>query len=65
MAHIAHALPRKATVALYDYICPDIPVATNPLTVKNGIVNVPDGAGPGHGAEVNEDFIGDPLFVLE
>ena len=65
VTHVAQGLPASATFGLYDYHLPDVPLARNPLTVRNGRVGLPADCGPGLGVEVDEEILGDPLAVFE
>jgi hypothetical protein len=44
---------------------PEVLVVSNPLRVRNGQVSVPKENGPGLGALVNEDILGEPVSVIE
>ncbi len=63
VAHLCHSLPETACFGLYDYNHPKVPVALNPLVVRDGRVALPNDVGPGLGVEVNEAFLGDPVAV--
>ena len=65
VTHMAHTLPRNLVFGLYDFVSDDLPLVRNPLQVVQGNVRLPDDCGPGLGAEINEDILGDPIAVLE
>ena len=65
VAHLAQGLPAEATFGLYDYHLPEVPLALNPLAVRDGRVGLPADCGPGLGVEVNEVILGEPLAVID
>ncbi len=61
VAQIAHSLPASATFGLYDYHLPELPLVTNPPSVRGGRVSLPDDCGPGLGVEVDQSLLGEPV----
>lgn len=65
VTHVAHTLPPKATFGLYDYHLPEVPIVTNPPTVRNGRIALPEKPEPGLGVEVDEGLLGKTVATFD
>ena len=65
LAHLAHTITVKNVFGLYDYIMPEVPLVTNPLTVVKGRVSIPHNCGPGLGVDINDEILGEPVRVFQ